>query len=36
MAQVGHDFRVGRVPVDGVVAFGVVVRGTHGLLCVKV
>jgi hypothetical protein len=27
--HVGHDFLVGRVPVDGVVALGVVVRGTH-------
>jgi hypothetical protein len=24
-----HDFLVRRVPVDGVVALGVVVRGTH-------
>lgn len=36
MAQVADDFGVGRVPVDGLVAFGVVVRGTHVLLCVKV
>ena len=35
MAQVADDFLVGRVPVDGVVAFGVGVRGTHGLVVCK-
>jgi hypothetical protein len=30
VAEELHDFRVGRVPVDGVVALGVVVRGPHG------
>jgi hypothetical protein len=30
VAEELHDFRVGRVPVDGVVALGVVVRGSHG------
>jgi hypothetical protein len=35
VAEELHDFRVGRVPVDGVVALGVVVRGPHGWWFVK-